>query len=371
LAATAANRSRDSVPGADWLAGLAAWRLGDFASSAKHFEELAISRTASTWEVSAGAFWAARANLKARHPERVNGLLSMAARNTRTFYGLLAARQLGMDVVFNWSMPRTSHDRQRVARLPGVRRALALSAAGQDGLAGQEIRQLYLHAGDDVAAQLLALASRLNAPAAAMQLGQHWQTSRGRNFDGALYPVPKWEPNGGFTVDRALVFAFMRQESAFDTKAKSRSGAAGLMQLMPVTASAIGQDSTLLASNSERLYTPEFNIDLGQRYLQKLLEADGIRGNLLLLAASYNAGPSAVRRWLANIRHDRDPLLFLESIPSHETRYFVERIAANFWIYEERLGQDTPTLDTLAGGKWPYYVAQDDAALSVADDEPN
>jgi soluble lytic murein transglycosylase-like protein len=371
LAGAAAQRSRATVPCADWTAGLAAWRLGDMAAAAKHFEALANSRSANSAEIGAGAFWASRANLRAHHPEKVNGLLGIAAQYPRSFYGLLASRQLSVDVVFNWNMPDSTRNRQRVEQLPGVQRALALSAAGQDLIAGQEIRQLYMHASDDIAAQLLALSSRLNAPAATMQLGQHWQASHGATFDGALYPVPHWRPNGGFTVDRALVFAFMRQESAFDTQAKSRAGAAGLMQLMPETASVMAQDRSLRDAKSERLYTPELNIDLGQRYLQRLLEADGIRGNLLLLAASYNAGPSTVKRWLAEIRYNRDPLLFIESIPAPETRNFVERVTANFWIYEERLGQDTPTLDTLAGGAWPYYVAEDSAALSVADDEPN
>ena len=371
LAAAAAQRSRDQVPCADWTAGLAAWRLGDMAAAARHFEALANSRSASNAEISAGAFWAARAALKARHPEKVNALLGIAAQYPRSFYGLLASRQLGIDVVFNWNMPRKGHDGQHIEQFPGVQRALALSAIGEDALAGQEIRLLYMHASDDIAARLLVLASRLNAPAASMQLGEHWRISRGATFDGALYPLPRWRPKGGFTVDRALVFAFMRQESAFDTLAKSRAGATGLMQIMPETASVMAQDRSLRDTNSRQLYAPEVNIDLGQRYLQRLLQADGIRGNLILLAASYNAGPTAVKRWLGEIRYDRDPLLFIESIPAAETRNFVERVTTNFWIYEQRLGQDTPTLDTLAGGTWPYYVAEDTAALSVADDEPN
>ena len=339
-------------------------------AAARHFEALANSRSATSAEIGAGAFWAARANLKAHHPEKVNPLLGIAAQYPRSFYGLLASRQLGVDVVFNWNMPGSTRNHQRVEQLPGVRRALALSAAGQDQIAGQEVRQLYMHASDDVAAQLLTLSSRLNAPAATMQLGEHWRVSRGATFDAALYPVPRWRPKGGFTVDRALVFAFMRQESAFDTQAKSSAGATGLMQLMPETASGIAQDRGTHTADRE-LYTPEVNIDLGQRYLQRLLDADGIRGNLMLLAASYNAGPTTVKRWLAEVRYNRDPLLFVESMPSPETRKFVERVTTNFWIYEERLGQDTPSLDTLAGGAWPYYVAEDSAALSVADDEPN
>lgn len=367
-AAKAADNGHAVAQTPDWDAGLTAWQKGDPMTAAKRFEAMARSDRASSWDASAAAFWAARAYLRARHPERVNDMLGIAAQYPRTFYGLLASRQLGHDIVFNWTLHNDAMDRRRLAQTPGVRRAVALSQVGQDALAGQELYRLYMRAGDDVASQILQIASRINAPRAVMQLGQHWRAAHGETFDGALYPVPKWKPAGGFSVDRALIFAFMRQESAFDTKARSSVGATGLMQLMPQTASLIAHDRSLKGGN--RLYSPEVNIELGQRYLQSLIEGEPVRGNLLLLAASYNAGPGKVKHWLADIGHEGDPLLFLEMMPSQQTRDFVERVVANFWIYELRLGQDTPSLDTLAGGKWPYYVAQDDATLSVADDEP-
>ena len=65
-------------------------------------------------------------------------------------------------------------------------------------------------------------------------------------------------------------------------------------------------------------------------------------------------------------RHGDDPLLFIESLPSLETRLFIERVLANFWIYRERLGQDTPSLDAVAAGNWPYYFALDGKAIRVA-----
>src|SRR3546814_14035015 len=60
--------------------------------------------------------------------------------------------------------------------------------------------------------------------------------------DAALYPIPPWQPASGFTVDRALIYAMMRQESGFNTRALSPDGARGLMQLMPRTASYIAQN---------------------------------------------------------------------------------------------------------------------------------
>jgi hypothetical protein len=61
-----------------------------------------------------------------------------------------------------------------------------------------------------------------------------------------------------------------------------------------------------------------------------------------------------------------DPLLFVESLPSHETRMFIERVLTNFWIYRHRLGQPTPSLQAIAAGAWPRYVSQDAAPAKVA-----
>src|SRR3546814_2267930 len=83
-------------------------------------------------------------------------------------------------------------------------------------------------------------------------------------------------PDDGYIVDRARVFAFMRQESAFNARAMSPVGAAGLMQLMPNTAGAVAGDRSLRSKRSRhKLFAPEYNIDLGQRYLQTLLKKIG------------------------------------------------------------------------------------------------
>ncbi|MDE0009037.1 MAG: hypothetical protein OXS50_12235, partial [Gammaproteobacteria bacterium] len=97
MAATAAERSRGPVPLTDWTAGLAAWRLGQRERAAVHFAYLAHSRSSSGWNVAAGAFWAARANLVTGRAEAVNPMLERAAEHPHTFYGLIAARLLGRD----------------------------------------------------------------------------------------------------------------------------------------------------------------------------------------------------------------------------------------------------------------------------------
>lgn len=371
LASAAAERSRRHVTTADWIAGLAAWRLRDLPAAQRHFEALARSETASAWTVSAGGYWAARAYLRGRKPARVNDMLALSARHPLTFYGMLANRQLGREASIGWDAPPLSAgEMQELLALPAVVRAVALTQAGAFSRADLELGWAYRVADERLAAALLGLANRLEAPSMQLKLAGV-RSDDGRRFDVAMFPIPPWAPEGGFSVDRALIYAFMRQESGFRAGAKSRAGAHGLMQIMPKTASFIEGDASYEATGKARLLAPRHNMALGQKYLAHLLDDESVRGNLFMLAAAYNAGPGTLKRWLKTVKYDDDPLLFIESIPSRETRIFVERVVANFWIYRERLSQDSPSLDAVAAGLWPYYVALDGATMTVARHAPN
>lgn len=56
------------------------------------------------------------------------------------------------------------------------------------------------------------------------------------------------------------------------------------------------------------------------------------------------------------IKDNNDPLLFMEIIPSQETRIYLERVMANYWIYQMRLNQPTLTLDLLSDDQWPVII---------------
>ncbi|RMF12277.1 MAG: lytic transglycosylase domain-containing protein [Alphaproteobacteria bacterium] len=344
----------------DWFGGLAAWRLGDCATSAEHFERAAESESADSWVISAAAFWAARARLACRQPERVNELLERAAAYPKTFYGMIASRQLGRDIAFAWEhppLPREDFD--KLSGLDSVRRALALSQVGRQDWADMELRYTWLRSSSDLQGPLLGLASRLNLPSTQLRGAKAAQIQSVTLTDSVFYPLPDWEPDGGFSLDRALLFAFMRQESEFNALAVSRAGARGLMQLMPRTASFIGRDRSLRYSNRGKLYEPSFNMALGQRYLEHLLNDTEYGGNLLLATTAYNGGPGNLAKWLRQNHFRNDPLLFVESIPLRETRIYVERVLANLWIYRMRMGQPTPSLDAVAAGEWPIYQPLD------------
>lgn len=359
-ASQAAERSGDELPMAHWVAGLARWRSGQPELARRHFEEVANSDNGSAWMVSAGAFWAARANLVSRRPEVVNHWLEVSATYPRTFYGLLARRALGYETAFSWdSRPFTEADADLLQRVSGGRRALALLQLGDRQAAEEELRKLYPRGTKPLRQAISVLAQVGEMPSLAVRLGGMVPGEDGRMHDAAAFPVPDWQPKGGWQMDKALIFAFVRQESSFNPKARSPVGAAGLMQLMPATAAAISG----VKPAANKLVEPEFNLALGQRYLAKLLSEEPVNGNLMMLAAAYNAGPGKLGQWLSTIKHNDDPLVFLESLPSRETRAFVERVMTNFWIYSSRMGQPSPSLDAVAAGEWPLYEGMDKARL--------
>jgi len=375
LADGAARRSGEHLPMARWIAGLAAWRMDRIEIAAGHFEKMALSRAASDWIAASGAYWAARANLRLRRPAEMSRWLILAAASPRTFYGLLAQRALGIKLRFD----RHAHPLQpaHVAELATEARgarSMALLQAGQRLRAERELKNLNGGATPAMTEALLAFADRARMPGLTFRLGHrlsaamHPAPSLGSLgiLDGALYPIPPWRPRGGFTIDRALIYALVRQESGFNPNAKSRDGARGLMQLMPSTASFIARDGGFRKRKRKQLFDPETNLDLGQRYLSHLLADRAVGGNLFLLTTAYNGGPGNLIKWQRRMDYRGDPLMFIESLPSRETRLFIERVLANLWIYRTRLGQPAPSLDGIASGGWPLYVALDNKQQELA-----
>jgi soluble lytic murein transglycosylase len=340
-----------------WQAGLAAWRRGDLTIAAGQFEQAADAIDGGDWNNSAAAYWAARAHLKNREPAKVSLWLRQAAQYSRTFYGQLARRALGLDAEFNWTAKPISDAGAQALALSGRgQRALGLLQIGEVGLAEQEMQSLLASAGPDLAAGLHAVAQFYQLPSISLGLGVLAELKPNIHADADLYPVPRWQPRGGFTIDRALLFAMVRQESAFNVVADNASGAAGLMQLMPGTARAVG-------GGRQDLHDPIVNLTLGQEYMRRLLADPAVNNNLFMMAIAYNAGPGMLAKWRA-ADATSDPLLFIESLPKDETRNFVQRVMANIWIYQQRFGQPTPSLDHVAAGGWPIYQSQDGYAAA-------
>jgi soluble lytic murein transglycosylase-like protein len=366
LAGRAAARSGSTVPEIRWTAGLSAWRAGRIALAAWHFAKLAEAESLLPAERSRAAFWAARAHVVEMRPALVNHYLKIAAAG-RDFYGLLARAALGSSLT-DGSEPIALEDglSQLLSRYPGARRAIALGQIGRVDDAEREIRKLAARAAPELMAGLVALAKSLDLPAAQMRLAQSLGRSDGRYDLSALFPVPTWRPASGYTLDRALVFAFMRAESGFDPRAESEAGARGVMQVMPATAQFIAARSDLELPHSNALFEPETSILFGQAYLEHLLQYRAIGDNLVYLAAAYNAGPARVLRWQEALKADDDPLVFLESVPMREPRVYVKKVLTNLWTYRARFGQSQPSLEAFARGRWPIYRALDQQSRAHA-----
>ena len=89
-----------------------------------------------------------------------------------------------------------------------------------------------------------------------------------------------------------------------------------------------------------------------------------------MMAAAYNGGPGNLAKWKRRtLPYSKDPLMFIESIPARETRDFVERVLSNLWMYRERLGQATPSLDAIAAGELPLYKALDPSQIAEAESD--
>lgn len=366
-ASKAAKRSGRYIPEAHWTAGLSAWRMKKFDIAAQHFEAVADAGQSSPWMLTAAAFWAARTNLVNRKPEKVSKYLRVAAAHPRTFYGLLARRILGINTTYDWAVPKLESSAMKaLAGSKAGQRALALVQSGEYRRSERELRYLAVRADKDLAQGILAFASRTAMPALAVRLDK-MMFPKGGGYDGAAYPIPPWKPKKGFRVDRALIYALIRQESGFNPRAKSWAGARGLMQIMPRTASFVARDRRLRWGKRRKLFKPAYNLELGQKYIEILLKDKQINGDLFLLAAAWNGGPGNLSKWRRTTNHMNDPLFFIESIPSRETRIFIERVLTNLWIYRNRLGQPTPSMDAIAAGKWPVYVALGQGPIQVAE----
>ena len=112
-----------------------------------------------------------------------------------------------------------------------------------------------------------------------------------------------------------LLAAVIYQESKFDAKARSSSGAVGLMQLLPDTAKGIALRTGGSKFVVDDLLDPELNVRYGSWYLRHLLDK---YGDERLALAAYNAGQTNVDRWVDEGR---------ATIPFAETRHYVDRVA--------------------------------------------
>ncbi len=357
----AAGASISEEPGFAWIhlrAGLAALQLELAFSALEHFRQATVT-PGTSWETAAGAYWAAHTYTLLGNPDDAAAMRRRAAEFPQTLYGQLALEELGEAPTGDWTNRRTvtlDAESALFAR-PEARRAIALVQAGRVHEADAEFRQLAGADGLATDTELLAFAAALDLPAVQLRLGSRLHRS-GTSDLSALYPAAGWIHRAATEIDQALLHAIIRKESGFNVRAKSSLGARGLMQLLPRTGRSLTGDPHLRGPGADHLYDPDLNLRLGQRVLRDALGHPEIRQNLIGALVAYNAGARHWVAWQKELALDH-PLLFIESIPLIETRWFVKRVLSNLWLYRDRFRQHKPSLVALSRGKWPRYVPLD------------
>jgi soluble lytic murein transglycosylase len=139
---------------------------------------------------------------------------------------------------------------------------------------------------------------------------------------------------GRESLSAPLLWAIMRQESAYRHEVRSKAGALGLLQLLPSTASRLNGAPVTEAG----LVDPVVNVRLGARYVGELLEEFG---DPRAAMAAYNAGEEAVRRWMRDRPKVDD--MWVEMIPYRETRDYVKQVYTIWRRYQALYG--VPTTD--------------------------
>lgn len=346
-----------------WTVALAQYRLGEFGRATSAFERVLDDPTEDSWVRAGAAFWAARSAARSGQQDRVQPLLRRAAAWPASFYGQIALAQLGEEPEIENLGPRPYNAptlqravytpepvgvdaealREFVQSNPEARRTVAYYEVGRRDDARDSLRTGLRTALNERARELWAALGRALGPRVT------GNDAEARRIDADRYPQPVIEPEGGFAVERSLVYAIARKETGFNARARSGAGAYGLMQVMPTTAAELTGDAGFVAE-PERLFDPNVNARLGQAYIQRVLAMPAIDGDLLRAAASYNAGPGPMVAAVRKLGPDADPLLLIETIDVPQARDYVEKVVAAYWIYQRMNGRPLNTLQAIASG---------------------
>ena len=338
-----------------WAGGLAAWRSGQTELAGQFFRTLADLPEASPGQRSAAAYWAHRIELRQGRPVESTRYLELAAREIDSFYGVVSRYALGQKIDISFDLPKI-HEAffAWLAERPGGNRIFALLQLGETHAAERELRYLWVEMPEEYRLGVMRFASDHSMAGLSFRVAEIVRKNTGVSWYGALYPRPQFKTE--YTIDEALVLSISRQESGFNPRARSRAKAAGLMQLMPATASFVARDRAYRGRKRHQLFEPTLNLKLGQTYIKLLLNEHHVESSLIRMLVAYNGGPGNLRKWLGKIDHQDDPFLLVESIPARETRYYVKNVVSNLGIYRNRFGQTAPALVGLAAGNGGHFV---------------
>jgi len=289
--------------------------------------------------IARGSYWSARAADAMGNRQLAQSWYQTAAQHITTYYGQLAAAHIGAPAASFVAEPQLRRDEVAAFNASSLVRATrGLAALDADEYVRRLVRQLAEDAKTPTQYALVArLATEIDRPDLAIAAAKRASYAGVTLLDEG-YPVTSL-PSGA-PVERPLVLAMTRQESAFDHAAVSTAGARGMMQLMPATASHIAKTLHLPFSVGRLTSDVRYNLTLGREYLHGLL--DDFSGSYVLAVAAYNAGPGRVHDWMQDFGDPRtknvDAIDWIESIPVAETRNYVQRVLENLQMYRYRIG---------------------------------
>jgi soluble lytic murein transglycosylase len=296
-------------------------------------------------------YWDARARLILGEPDYARGRMSELS-SEANYYGFLAADYL--DQPYSICPQEPSVDTSALNSFkdrPLARRIVALRDAGMKSWSMSEWSLAAKSMSKNELRFAAALAEEHGWPdlvilALASSGDRSWYEWR---FPLAFTPLVE-EQAGKRNLDTAWVMGLMRAESAMAEDAISSANARGLMQVLPSTAAQLARRNSLQYSGTQQLMQAEHNIIFGTTFLRELM--DRFDQNPMLASGAYNAGPSAVGRWLEALP-DQDPLIWVEILPYYETRDYIPRVLAFATIYNwlmqqpvQRITSRMPAIDS-------------------------
>ena len=276
----------------------------------------------------------------AAHAADTRGPAGTAARDAYNHGDLQSAARLADAAGDRWTSGLTAFRQHRFDDAQASFAALSTDAARAPALRGNAAfwaaRSAEAAGRPDAAKPYLQTAARsadgFYALLAKTRLGLESAAATARKL-----PIPALAPDGGFTQDKALIYALVKAESRFNASARAGSNL-GLMQINAATAARLGVKGDLMNAGA--------NLKVGQAYVAKLME--GAKGDLVRAVAGYNLGPGAVQRATAALGAKADALLLMESLPSETVRTYVRRVLTDYWGYRTALKQDTGAMEIAA-----------------------
>lgn len=348
-----------------WTMGLLYFMEEKYHESRKYFAQILNLSQINNARKTEAAFWAGRAADADGDRGAAKKYWKIGATHPMAFYGALSATMLGGVPRYEFfEQDCTDDDIAEIISQKYGRVAMALMQTGQRDRAEEYLKLMITpNASDKTLHAIGAVATAYGLPRVSMVVSGVAADRGILEIDddiiySAQYPLPDWEPMGGWSIDRALLLAITRQESGFKTTAKSVAGANGLMQLMPSTARRVAKKNSVDISQMD-MSRPEHNMFLGQQYIVDLLAHQNIENNIIKMLAAYNAGMGTMLKFEKSF-YTYDPLLYIESFPMFETREYIKRVMSNLWLYRARLNQPLTTLKDLANGNWPLYTSEDE-----------